>query len=279
LAGIQNRLKEGEGMELNETTAGSDPQAASNATNLTKSSTAPYPGYFYDIKELVGHFDQSAKTCSFTEFKQVWSARKLSYIHQAKPRQMEYEEWMQRLFSSTLGFLHIPSTPFKVLMGALYCLYALYSTQLRQPRSLIRVSLETWKHLEQLHERVKERQIWDAYHIFRKLYKDRCFCFTAYAPVGPRSAPSASVHIFAKLPPDLQQADTLKNVVDLGAIERIARMYHNAKQRAQKTAVPEAFTSTLPSGVLNVANAHLESDIRSMLSEMERAYQTSDRGQ
>lgn len=78
--------------------------------------------------------------CSFSDFKELWRSAWFGYIHHARPKAMDYDEWMQRLYSATLGFLYCPQ-PMMALVGTLYMLYTLYHTQLRkQPPALIRVS-------------------------------------------------------------------------------------------------------------------------------------------
>lgn len=87
-----------------------------------------YPGYFYDIKRLVAKYmrvygmpsfalmyaflrmianrvstTQSGSPFSYKDFKMLWKEMRFSYIHHAKPMDMEYGEYMQRLYSSTLG--------------------------------------------------------------------------------------------------------------------------------------------------------------------------------
>ncbi|ELR18210.1 uncharacterized protein ACA1_369530 [Acanthamoeba castellanii str. Neff] len=228
-----------------------------------------YPGYFYDIKRLVAKYMRSGSPFSYKDFKMLWKEMRFSYIHHAKPMDMEYGEYMQRLYSSTLGFLYSPQ-PLLVLVGTLYTLYTLYNTQLKKPRTPIRISKDTWQYLHRLYLEIKNQRIWEAYHVFRKLRQDQSFCFTAYAPVGPRSTPTTNLHMLTELPPHLQQADTLRNVLDVSAIDKIARL------NAPKAPLKHKKLSTQDE--LNVADAHLGSDLKAMLSEIERAYQTSDRG-
>jgi hypothetical protein len=98
---------------------------------------ATYPGYFYDIKRLVAKYmrvlatlcvdvrffstgecltdssyqppAQSGSPFSYKDFKMLWKEMRFSYIHHAKPLGMEYGEYMQRLYSSTLGTELLPA--------------------------------------------------------------------------------------------------------------------------------------------------------------------------
>lgn len=160
---------------------------------------------------------QTGSRYTFEDFKALWKQLRFSYIHHARPKEMDYNEWMQRLYSSTLGFLYSPQ-PMMAFVGTLYTLYALYHTQLKSPPALIRVSLGaccrrwrdaagfcqdrrsptvppavTWKYLQRLYKELKNQRMWEPYHVFRKLCEDKCFCFTAYAPVGPQSAPTTTL--------------------------------------------------------------------------------------
>jgi hypothetical protein len=52
---------------------------------------------------------QSGSPFSYKDFKELWKEMRFSYIHHAKPKDMEYSEYMQRLYSSTLGTTACPS--------------------------------------------------------------------------------------------------------------------------------------------------------------------------
>jgi hypothetical protein len=108
-------------------------------------------GAAQDIQELVHAFAQ-VEGRELSHMKELWQARRFSFIHEACPKDVTQDFFMQALYSSALGFV-VGDRAIAWKIGGLYVLYMLYETQLTEKRFKIYLSLEE---LEQLCILVKE---------------------------------------------------------------------------------------------------------------------------
>ncbi|XP_022805335.1 snRNA-activating protein complex subunit 1-like isoform X3 [Stylophora pistillata] len=76
---------------------------------------------------------------------------------------------------------YLESTPssFQCRIGALYALYAVYHTQLCQPKVKIRMTLSMMRDLKELHKQIIEQKHHDADYILRLLNNENAFLFVA----------------------------------------------------------------------------------------------------
>ncbi|KAL6043928.1 Small nuclear RNA activating complex, polypeptide 1, 43kDa [Balamuthia mandrillaris] len=203
----------------------------------SQSATSKPPGFFQDTKDLIHNYQKTANV-DFVAFRRVWKEMSFSLIHHGNPKDMEREEYTQRLFATALGFLYV-SQPLIVRVGVLYCLYLLHSTQLLRPKALIRVSMATWQELLQLYEEIKQHKLTSAYHVFKKMHREGYFAFVAtahvgYAPPDPALG-SEALRGNVELPPELLNADTLRGVVDIDTIDYLAKLYVSTKEHVSGT--------------------------------------------
>ncbi|CAM6042586.1 unnamed protein product [Sphagnum compactum] len=108
-------------------------------------------GAAQDIQELVHAFAQ-VEGRELSHMKELWQGRRFSFIHEACPKDVTQDFFMQALYSSALGFI-VGDRAIAWKIGGLYVLYMLYETQLTEKRFKIYLSLEE---LEQLCILVKE---------------------------------------------------------------------------------------------------------------------------
>jgi hypothetical protein len=106
------------------------------------------PGYLQDIRQLLDEWHQQ-QCYSFASFKKRWRIREFSYIHTGSAPCIEIsasgmaqtvllmgKEYTKALFAAAQQYTS-PHQPLITRIGALYCLYCLYGTQLHDPKQKI----------------------------------------------------------------------------------------------------------------------------------------------
>eukprot|EP00250_Pteridium_aquilinum_P035746 c9885_g1_i1 orf=174-1139(+) len=104
-----------------------------------------------DVDELVEAFVQIGGL-ELSQMKELWRSRCFTFIHEAKPTQVNAAFFMQALYSSALDFLE-GNLPWSKKLGGLYVLYILYETQLSIPPFKIYLSTDN---LENIYSLVKQ---------------------------------------------------------------------------------------------------------------------------
>ncbi|XP_078376195.1 snRNA-activating protein complex subunit 1-like [Oculina patagonica] len=135
-------------------------------------------GLITDCRMLLSRFE-NLKTVRFERFCEVWREMNFSLIHCAgrdSNRRIQVVDYLFRIIST-----YLDSTPcsFQYRIGALYALYAIYHTQLCQPKVKIRMTLTMMKDLKELHKQIIEQQHHDADYILRRLNNEKAFFFVA----------------------------------------------------------------------------------------------------
>ncbi|EDO42423.1 predicted protein [Nematostella vectensis] len=134
-------------------------------------------GMIDDCRLLLSRFE-SHSTVRFEIFSQIWKEMNFSFIHCGRKDfngRIQIVDYLYRVVSSYLS----SSCTFQYRVGALYCLYAIYHTQLCKPKIKIRMTLPMWKDLNDLHEQFRIDKHYDADFILRSLKNDRAFIFCA----------------------------------------------------------------------------------------------------
>ncbi|XP_032239832.1 snRNA-activating protein complex subunit 1 isoform X2 [Nematostella vectensis] len=110
-------------------------------------------GMIDDCRLLLSRFE-SHSTVRFEIFSQIWKEMNFSFIHCGRKDfngRIQIVDYLYRVVSSYLS----SSCTFQYRVGALYCLYAIYHTQLCKPKIKIRMTLPMWKDLNDLHEQFR----------------------------------------------------------------------------------------------------------------------------
>lgn len=135
-------------------------------------------GLITDCRVLLSRFEK-LKTVRFEKFCEVWREMNFSLIHcggRDSNRRIQVVDYLFRIIST-----YLDSTPssFQYRIGALYALYAIYHTQICQPKVKIRMTLAMMKDLKELHKQIIEQQHHDADYILRLLNNEKAFLFVA----------------------------------------------------------------------------------------------------
>lgn len=135
-------------------------------------------GLIADCRLLLSRFE-SLNTVRFEKFCEVWREMNFSLIHcggRDGDRRIQLVDYLFRIIST-----YLESTPssFQCRIGALYALYAIYHTQLCQPKVKIRMTLSMMRDLKELHKQIIEQKHHDADYILRLLNNGKAFLFVA----------------------------------------------------------------------------------------------------
>eukprot|EP01098_Paradermamoeba_levis_P004669 TRINITY_DN1988_c0_g1_i6.p1 TRINITY_DN1988_c0_g1~~TRINITY_DN1988_c0_g1_i6.p1 ORF type:complete len:255 (-),score=74.81 TRINITY_DN1988_c0_g1_i6:425-1123(-) len=210
---------------------------------------------------------------TFQDFKQLWKQRKFSLIHQAKYPELEEREFVSTLFTSTLSFLTSSHT-LQLKLGVMYCLYLLYETQLVEPKVNIKVSMYLWLEFLKLYENIKQNLILDAYQIFRKMKREKFFCFTCFIRLVPQSSPG-NLSTLEEIKSEMlnREGTLLRAVADVDSIETIQILYNVAKSQAlgESLTLSQEISNANPEhqSVVNIINQNLISEMRQLITEFE----------
>eukprot|EP00795_Rhopilema_esculentum_P014529 gene14529-5595_t len=133
--------------------------------------------YTSDLLLLFQKFDKGG-SLRFEDFSKEWRELNFSFIHCGKRTSGDRHQGTERLFRCISGYLN-PETPFQYRVAAIYCAYAVYYTQLCNPKVKIRMTMPMWKDLKNLQEVVREHKHRDIDYVITKLENDKAFLFTA----------------------------------------------------------------------------------------------------
>lgn len=141
-------------------------------------------GYGADLDNLLKAFSD-AKTLRFSDFSQYWRDKKFSFIFCGKVSENELHEFLDEVYLITLAEMKEDNDMTR-RVGALYTLYGIYFKQPLPSKVPIRVTLETWPHIQNLITFARDNFHDDVCHIWKKLQSAGAIHFVhTPRPCGP----------------------------------------------------------------------------------------------
>lgn len=255
-----------------------------------------------EVKNLILAYQQKGEI-SFKSFRETWKEVNFSVVHQAAAESTDPSEIIHGLYYHFLSYLFLDQ-PLIARAGTIYGLYLLYSTQLMSPKAKLTITLTVWLAVKETLNDIKQARIADAYQCFKKmsdeggvLYSATLHPAAAKVQINEGDIPTASDADGAAGENDTRMQEeqsegsgdgldggdsrfTSPEVIDVAAIERIAKMYGMAKLSASgahardnggaSPAAPSSPTRHAPPS-LNVAHADLPGELRSVLSALQKS--------
>ncbi|CAL7933367.1 unnamed protein product [Xylocopa violacea] len=134
-------------------------------------------GFKEDCEQLIARFEQ-ANDIRFETFCDIWKTMKFSLIFTGRPNFLELLEFCEEALNVCKQFLLLPPR-FKERIGGLYLLYGIYY-KMPIDQFKIRVKLDDWRSIMELHAEIKEAEHLDANYILCKLIIDNAFYFCIF---------------------------------------------------------------------------------------------------
>lgn len=134
-------------------------------------------GFIEDCEQLIVRFDR-ADDIRFQTFCEIWKEMKFSLIFTGRPNFLELLEFCEEALNICKQFLLLPPR-FKERIGGLYLLYGMYY-KMPIDQFKIRVKLDDWRSIMELHAEIKEAEHLDANYILCKLIVDNAFHFCIF---------------------------------------------------------------------------------------------------
>eukprot|EP01018_Ginkgo_biloba_P033397 Gb_29095 [translate_table: standard] len=128
-----------------------------------------------DIDELVDEFTE-LKATTLAEMKEVWRARKFSFIHEARPTDKNSAFFMQTLYDRAISHM-VGGGSFSKRLAGLYALYCLHETQLFNRPFKIYLSLKDLEKLNILVVDAKHNGVGVAVAVVKKMLAKNMFLF------------------------------------------------------------------------------------------------------
>ncbi|XP_053981352.1 snRNA-activating protein complex subunit 1 [Hylaeus volcanicus] len=186
-------------------------------------------GFKEDCERLIACFEQG-NDIRFQTFCEIWKELKFSLVFTGRPSYIELCEFCEEALNVCKKFLLLPPR-FKERVGGLYLLYGVYY---KMPVDLfkIRVKLDDWRSIMELHAEIKEAEHLDANYVLSKLIADNAFHFCIFdkefgLEKQYRIKESQSFNPYSVLP-------TLKDLTDkhpmLSKIDELSKAYEKKKQ-------------------------------------------------
>ncbi|XP_034180111.1 proximal sequence element A Pbp45 [Osmia lignaria lignaria] len=134
-------------------------------------------GFIEDCEELIVRFER-ADDIRFQTFCEIWKEMKFSLIFTGRPSFLELLEFCEEALNICKQFLLLPPR-FKERIGGLYLLYGIYY-KMPVEQFKIRMKLDDWRNIMELHAEIKEAEHLDANYILCKLITDNAFIFCMF---------------------------------------------------------------------------------------------------
>uniref|UniRef100_S4RFS6 Small nuclear RNA activating complex, polypeptide 1a n=1 Tax=Petromyzon marinus TaxID=7757 RepID=S4RFS6_PETMA len=188
-----------------------------------------------DCEQLLDRFRRT-DSVRYEDFAAVWRDMNFSLIHHGFVKDQDRKEFTEELILLASQYLS-PIYSFQVRVGALYLLYAIYHTQLCQPRRKIRLALKEWDDLSKLYQEIVEQEHYDADYIYRSLCDQHAFHYTALpAPLMFRMGKMRKANIWKEKMNEhgglRQNHNRVSGVVSADAMEELQNIhehYHHMK--------------------------------------------------
>ncbi|KOC68573.1 snRNA-activating protein complex subunit 1 [Habropoda laboriosa] len=134
-------------------------------------------GFKEDCEQLIARFER-ADDIRFQTFCEIWKAMKFSLVFTGRPTFLELLEFCEEALNVCKQFLLLPPR-FKERIGGLYLLYGIYH-KMPIDQFKIRVKLDDWQSIMELHAEIKEAEHLDANYILCKLIAENAFHFCIF---------------------------------------------------------------------------------------------------
>ncbi|XP_078462369.1 snRNA-activating protein complex subunit 1 [Lampetra planeri] len=188
-----------------------------------------------DCEQLLDRFRRT-DSVRYEDFAAVWRDMNFSLIHHGFVKDQDRKEFTEELILLASQYMS-PIYSFQVRVGALYLLYAIYHTQLCQPRRKIRLALKEWDDLSKLYQEIVEQEHYDADYIYRSLCDQHAFHYTALpAPLMFRMGKMRKANIWKEKMNEhgglRQNHNRVSGVVSTDAMEELQNIhehYHHMK--------------------------------------------------
>ena len=173
------------------------------------------PPFSRDIRLILNKYID-LNTVSLRDFKILWKSLKFSYIHEGRPDEVNYETYIQEVFTTCIGYLifnqetklsqkeiedlnlsdqdtdYYPLN-FRIRVGVIYLLYFLYCTQPKTIQSAshkqkpvqIKISIDAFKELVNMMEQFIEKDLTEPYIVLSRLRSLSAFEYCAMTYVDP----------------------------------------------------------------------------------------------
>ena len=222
-----------------------DPIVGSNFVNI--------PPFSRDIRLLLSKY-MELNTTSLKEFKNLWKSLKFSYIHEGRPDEVNYETYIQEVFTSCIGYLIFPQDRarsddetqlpinFRVRIAIIYLLYYLYCTQPKkrlnekQQPVQIKISIEAFTELMKILEDFKSKDLYEPYVVLSRLKSLHAFEYCAMVYVDPLM--SSLKHARQDVEEEIISEDkaVIANTshipsIDLNTLKSISEAYQQTKRQ------------------------------------------------
>ncbi|XP_076655426.1 proximal sequence element A Pbp45 isoform X2 [Halictus rubicundus] len=144
---------------------------------MAKGKSLILRGFKEDCEQLLTRFEQ-AQDIRFQTFCEIWKDMKFSLVFTGRPSYIELLEFCEEALHTCKKLLLLPLR-FKERIGGLYLLYGIYY---KMPTDLfkIRIKLNDWRSISELHAEIKEAEHLDANYILCKLILDNAFYFCIF---------------------------------------------------------------------------------------------------
>ncbi|KAG2387338.1 hypothetical protein C9374_001670 [Naegleria lovaniensis] len=192
----------------------SDRRQASSLSSYHHQLASLIPPFARDIRLILNKFVE-LNTASLREFKTLWMSLKFSYIHGGKPDEVNYDTYIQEVYTTCIGYLMFSqekssnqtnnadhnnegassidlSVNFRCRVGVIYLLYYLYCTQpkrkigaFQQKRVQIKISIEAFQEMLKLLEEFIKRDLTEPFIVWHRLKSLSAFEYCAMVYVDP----------------------------------------------------------------------------------------------
>ncbi|XP_017884438.1 snRNA-activating protein complex subunit 1-like isoform X4 [Ceratina calcarata] len=134
-------------------------------------------GFKEDCERLITRFER-ADDIRFETFCEIWKEMKFSLVFTGRSCFLELLEFCEEALDVCKQFLLLPPR-FKERIGGLYLLYGIYY-KMPIDQFKIRMKLEDWRIVMDLHAEIREAEHLDANYVLCKLITDNAFHFCIF---------------------------------------------------------------------------------------------------
>lgn len=211
-------------------------------------------GFKEDCEQLITRFER-ADNIRFETFCDIWKAMKFSLVFVGRPSFLELLEFCEEALHICKQFILLPPR-FKERIGGLYLLYGVYF-KMPIDQFRIKIKLDDWKSILELHAEIKEAEHLDANYILCKLIASNAFHFCLFDSEYGMEKPyivknSQCFNPYSILP-------TLKDLSDknqiLSKINELSKAYEQKKEASKLINLSDAslklFNSNIAQEIIN----------------------------
>ncbi|KOX79544.1 snRNA-activating protein complex subunit 1 [Melipona quadrifasciata] len=189
-------------------------------------------GFKEDCEQLIARFER-ADNIRFDTFCEIWKTMKFSLVFAGRPNLLELLEFCEEALHICKQFVLLPPR-FKERIGGLYLLYGIYF-KMPVDQFKIRLKLDDWKNILELHTEIKEGEHLDANYILCKLIASNAFHFcifdSEYGMEKPYTVKNTQYFNSYSILPTLRNLSE-KNQL-LSKIDELSKAYEQKKEESK----------------------------------------------